>query len=172
CSASNTSPRRPSSRPGASPPSSPSSWERPPRHKAFGGGAFEARWFPAARLGSRLEEGAEIGGGRVRLLLLVVVRDEDALRPGEDPSAPLLLDLVAQRERGVPDFRWPDRHLDLIAPRRLRLEIDFHMGQNEVDLIERPTVRVLHVELRPCELDVGQVDGVVDMAHPVDVAKS
>src|SRR3989454_12369895 len=103
--------------------------------------------------------------------LFVVVRDEDALRPGEDPSAPLLLDLVAQCERGVPDFRWPDRYLNLIAPRRLRFEINLHMGQDEVDLIERPTVRVLHVELRPRELDVGQVDGVVDVTHPVDVTK-
>src|SRR5256885_14593860 len=45
------------------------------------------------------------------------------------------------------------------------------MGQDGVDLSERPTVRVLHVEWRRCELDVGQVDGVVDMTHPVDVAK-
>src|SRR3989449_1258467 len=125
----------------------------------------------ALRLESRLEKGAEIVRDRLRLLLLVVVRDEDALRPREDTTAPLLPDFVAQGERRVPDFRWPDRHLNLIAPRRLRFEIDLHMGQDEVDLIERPTVRVLHVELRPCELDVGQVDGVVDMTHPVDVAE-
>src|SRR2546422_3887511 len=126
----------------------------------------------ALRLESRLEKGAEIVRDRLRLLLLVVVRDEDALRPREDTTAPLLPDFVAQGERRVPDFRWPDRHLNLIAPRRLRFEIDLHMGQDEVDLIERPTVRVLHVELRPCELDVGQVDGVVDMTYPVHVAKS
>src|SRR3989442_8651806 len=98
-------------------------------------------------LEGRLQERPEFVGSRLRLPCLVVIRDEDALRPGEDPPASLLLDLVAQGERGVPDFRGPDRHLNLITPRRLGFEVDLHTGQDEVDLGERPLVCVVHVAL-------------------------
>src|SRR5256712_4987084 len=136
------------------------------------GRVYEGAIKRALGLEGRLQERPEIVGNRLRLPFLVVIRDEDALRPREDPPASLLLDLVAQRERGVADFRGPDRHLNLVAPRGLGFEVDLHMGQDEVDLVERPLVCLMHVELGPRELDVGKVHGVVDVAHPVDVAEA
>src|SRR2546427_239818 len=123
------------------------------------------------RLQGRLEEFAKRRGNRFRFLRIVVVRDQDALRAGEDPGAALLLDLVAQRERRRTNLRGPHGHLNLVAPYGLGLEVDLHVGQNEIDLVERALARLMHIELRPRELDVGQVDGVVHMAHSVDVAE-
>src|SRR5436309_13970290 len=45
------------------------------------------------------------------------------------------------------------------------------MGQDEVDLTQGPLVCAVHVELRPRELDEGEIDGVVDMTHAIDVAE-
>src|SRR5712691_1421992 len=132
---------------------------------------MKTREGPDLRLEARLQEGAEIVRDRLRLLLLVVVRDQDALRAREDTPAPFLLDFVGERERRVANLRRPDRHLNLIAPRRLGLEVDVHVREDEVDLVERPPVRVVHVELRPRQLDVGEINGVVDVTHAVDVAE-
>src|SRR3989442_4214378 len=136
------------------------------------GGVYEGAINLALGLEGRLQERPEFVGNRLRLPCLVVIRDKDALRPREDPPASLLLDLVAQGERGVSDFRGPDRHLNLIAPCGLGFEVDLHVGQDKVDLVERTLVRVVHVELGPRELDVGEVDRVVDVAHPVNVAEA
>src|SRR3989442_630861 len=130
----------------------------------------ERDWYLG--LEGRLEELAEVGWDRLRLLLLVVVRDEDALRPCEHPTAAFLQDLVAQCEGRRPDLRRPDADADLVAPEGLRLEIDVDVREDEVDLVERLPVRELHVELRPGEFHVRQVDGVVHVAHPVDVPES
>src|SRR6266702_2280520 len=112
----------------------------------------EGDWYLG--LEGRLEELAEVGRDRLRLLLLVVERDEDALRPREDPAAAFLRDLVAQCEGRRPDLRRPHADAYLVAPHRLRLEIDVHVLEDEVDLVERLPVRELHVELRPGEFDV------------------
>src|SRR3989449_8667161 len=136
------------------------------------GRVYEGAINAALGLEGRLQERPELVGNRPRLPSLVVIRHEDTLRPREDPPALLLLDLVAQRERGVPDFRGPDRHLNLVTPRRLGFEVNLDVGQDEVDLVERPLVRPVHVKVGPRELDVGKVHPIVDVAHPVDVAEA
>src|SRR5437870_7952549 len=43
------------------------------------------------------------------------------------------------------------------------------MGQDEVDVLQRLLARLLHVELGAGQLGIGEVHGVVHMAHTVDV---
>src|SRR5436309_5305155 len=45
------------------------------------------------------------------------------------------------------------------------------MGQDEVDLTQGPLVCAVHVELRPRQRDEGEIDGVADMTHAIDVAE-
>ena len=93
---------------------------------------------------------------------LVVEADEHAPRLRREPAAgeDLVLELDALR----PDPRAARAHLDVLADVDLRAEVDLDAGE---DHRAEPAERI-----EPRLLEIGRVDGVVDVPERVDVAKA
>src|SRR5262249_40415005 len=111
-----------------------------------------------------LELRAQLRGHRQRALGRVVVADLYRRRLDHQPSALLLVDLVAEGKRLVADPVAADADLEHFAHQRLGAEVDLHAGQDERDtavvLVSREGPPIL---LAP-DLEIGDVDRVVDVA--------
>ena len=92
----------------------------------------------------------------------VVVRDEDALRLRDDALAGG--DHVLEVEALRADPRAARAHLDLLPHPQLGAEVDLHAREDEA--------REAAEHADPRLLEVGRVDGVVDVAHRVAVAEA
>src|SRR5437762_12259913 len=77
------------------------------------------------------QQPAKVRRDWLRFPPLAIVRQLNAFRSRQHATAPILGDLITQREARMPAVRRPRGHLALTAPSRLRLPVDVAARQAE-----------------------------------------
>src|SRR5687768_15061368 len=160
-------------------------WEYPPLKTITGSsppGSSYVTSYPSSRLslfghraapvlGERLEPFAQLGGDRTRAAGLRIDHDLHRLPAPDQPVALLVEHLVVQHERGCPDLRQPHFDSDYLPEHRRRHIVALGSRHDEVEHVVGVVVMELLPVGRPCHLEVGEVDRVVDVAHGVQVSE-